>query len=93
MGVWRSWPKCSDVILVSLVLAAFLSQSFETFLLGGVCKPNADRQSLFTNRFPVVLLNDRLADLRRGEPRSIRRHPCYCGTTLPSESNTTAKAI
>ena len=93
MGVWRSGSKCGDVILVSLVLAAFLGQSLETFLLGSVCKSNADRQSLFTNRFPVVLLNDRLADLRRGESKAVRRHPNYYSTTLPSKSNTTAKAI
>ena len=93
MRVRRSWSKRGDVVLMSLVLAAFLSQSLETLLLRSVGESNTDRQSLFTDALPVVVLNDCFADFRGRKPRSVRCYPCSWGIDLPSEANTTTESI
>ena len=43
MLIRRSGSISRNVVFMSLVLTTFLGQGLQSFLVGGICKPNADR--------------------------------------------------
>jgi hypothetical protein len=76
--VWRAWRVNCGVVLVSLVVATLSGNSFEFLLLWCVREADTESGTIITNLLPIVLLNDVLANLGRGETIEVSVCP-----TLP----------